>query len=118
VIGDSASAHFGIPPQYLMPDNQNGSMVYANLVAFAVCEVARESTRVSLRVANCATFVSDFIFLCLALRVACSFSILACDLSVLGEQADEADWPQCSWATGHANDTECPPHTVPINSVR
>jgi hypothetical protein len=36
VIGDSASAHFGIPPQYLMPDNQNGSMVYANLVSFAV----------------------------------------------------------------------------------
>lgn len=31
LAGDSASAHFALPPQWLMPDHQNSSAVYANL---------------------------------------------------------------------------------------
>jgi acyloxyacyl hydrolase len=66
LAGDSASAHFGIPAKYLMPDNQNSSSVYENLLPFI---------------------------------------------------EDEADWPQCSWSTAFANDTDCPAHKLPINSI-
>jgi acyloxyacyl hydrolase len=32
IIGDSAAAHFSLPPKYLMPDNQNSSSVYLDLL--------------------------------------------------------------------------------------
>jgi len=62
ILGDSAAAHFNIPPSYLR--HQKWSL--KGLVPFA---------------------------------------------------EDEADWPQCSWATGYVNSSDCLPSALPMKSI-
>lgn len=62
ILGDSAAAHFDIPPSYLR--HQKWSL--KNLVPVA---------------------------------------------------EDEADWPQCSWATGYVNTSSCLPSALPMDSL-
>jgi len=38
-------------------------------------------------------------------------------VDLLPAASDELDWPQCSWSTGFANTTDCPPAALPVNSM-
>jgi hypothetical protein len=68
ILGDSAAAHFSIPPQFTN---------------------ARELAAGAL-----------------------SNLTLLLDLA-----ANEADWPECSWATGFRETADCPASTVPMGSI-
>lgn len=68
ILGDSAAAHFSIPPQYTNA-RQLAAGALANLT-------------------------------------------LLLDLA-----ANEADWPECSWATGFRETEDCPRSAVPMGSI-